>query len=118
MADISISGAVTNINNGKPLHMIKVSAYRDLDLVGKEYTDEAGRYGLTVPAGAPVTLSKSSAFAALEQHSLRSLRPRCRPPCPFGPFVRRGTLLRGKSGSQRACDARSSRTPHARHLSS
>ena len=56
--NISISGQVKGYD-GKPINMIRVTAYRDSDPaleVQHEYTNEQGNYRLTAPAGGPLTL--------------------------------------------------------------
>lgn len=41
---------------GKPIFMIKVSVYRDRNLVGKEYTGEGGEYSIQIAGVSPVTV--------------------------------------------------------------
>jgi hypothetical protein len=55
MSDITVSGVVRDYD-GVPIHVIKVSIYRDTDFVEKAYTDESGRYMMTIPSGDPVTI--------------------------------------------------------------
>ena len=43
-------------DDGKPIFMIKVCAYRESREVGKAYTDEQGRYNLDIEGGMPATL--------------------------------------------------------------
>jgi hypothetical protein len=53
-ADVAIQGQVRSLD-GTPIHMIKVSVYRDLQLVERDYTDAEGKYMISVPAGEPIT---------------------------------------------------------------
>src|ERR671939_1992323 len=53
--DISIYGQVRS-HEGAPIFMIKISVYRDTDLIAHGYTDNDGRYSITVPAGGPITV--------------------------------------------------------------
>jgi hypothetical protein len=53
--DISIYGQVRS-HEGAPIFMIKVSVYRDADLIVHGYTDNDGRYSITAPAGEPITV--------------------------------------------------------------
>jgi hypothetical protein len=52
--DISISGQVRGFG-GTPIHMIRVTVYRDYE-VAHEYTSEDGKYRISVPQGAPITV--------------------------------------------------------------
>jgi hypothetical protein len=52
--DISISGQVRGYN-GTPIYMIRVTVYRDYE-VAHEYTSEDGKYRISVPQGAPITV--------------------------------------------------------------
>jgi hypothetical protein len=55
---VSISGQVKGYD-GKPINMIRVTAYRDRDPaveLQREYTDEQGNYQIITPAAGPVTL--------------------------------------------------------------
>lgn len=54
-ADVAIQGQVRSLD-GTPIHMIKVSVYRDLQLVERDYTDAEGKYAISVPAGEPITV--------------------------------------------------------------
>jgi hypothetical protein len=54
-ADIEIQGQVRS-QEGTPISMIKVSAYRDLQLLGTDYTREDGQYTIWVAAGEPITI--------------------------------------------------------------
>ncbi|WP_406389679.1 carboxypeptidase regulatory-like domain-containing protein [Streptomyces sp. NBC_00887] len=49
-------GHVRAITKKQPIHMIKVSVYRDTALVDHAYTDTEGRYDLAIPAGDTVTV--------------------------------------------------------------
>ena len=53
--DISIRGQVRS-REGAPIFMIKISVYRDTDLLAHDYTDNDGRYSIQVPAGEPMTV--------------------------------------------------------------
>jgi hypothetical protein len=53
--DFSIYGHVRSYE-GTPIFMIKVSVYRDKQLVEHGYTNEEGKYALSVPAGEPVAV--------------------------------------------------------------
>ena len=53
--DISVFGQVQSYS-GVPIFMIKVSVYRDMRLIGKEYTDEKGHYVVQVAPGEPITV--------------------------------------------------------------
>jgi hypothetical protein len=55
MSSITISGVVRDYD-GVPIHVIKVSVYRDTVFVEKTFTDESGRYMVTIPSGDPVTI--------------------------------------------------------------
>jgi hypothetical protein len=52
---MSISGVVRGYDR-TPIHMIAVSVYRDTRLVAKEYTNEEGRYEVSVATGTPITV--------------------------------------------------------------
>ena len=51
---ISISGQVRGFNEA-PIHMIRVTVYRDYE-VTHEYTNEEGRYSISLPPDSPVTV--------------------------------------------------------------
>jgi hypothetical protein len=53
--NISIHGQVRS-REGAPIFMIKISVYRNIDLLADDYTDNDGRYSIPVPAGEPVTV--------------------------------------------------------------
>jgi hypothetical protein len=53
--DISIRGQVRS-REGAPIFMIKISVYRDTDLLAHDYTDNDGRYSIQVPAAEPMTV--------------------------------------------------------------
>lgn len=56
--DISVFGSVSDYN-GKPVPMIRVTAYRDTDpavQLTREYTNDEGKYVMSVPSGEPITL--------------------------------------------------------------
>jgi len=42
--------------DGKPIFMIKVSVYRDLELIDKSYTDNDGKYSVEVPEGEMISV--------------------------------------------------------------
>jgi hypothetical protein len=42
--------------DGKPIFMIKVSVYRDLELIDKSYTDNDGKYSIEVPEGEMISV--------------------------------------------------------------
>ena len=42
--------------DGKPIFMIKVSVYRDLELIGKSYTDNDGKYSVEVSEGEMISV--------------------------------------------------------------
>ncbi len=52
---ITISGTVRDFRQA-PIFMIKVSAYRETDFLEKAYSDESGRYDLTIPSGELITI--------------------------------------------------------------
>jgi hypothetical protein len=52
--DISIFGQVRGYDE-TPIHMIRVTVYRDYEL-NHEYTNEEGKYSISVPPGAPITV--------------------------------------------------------------
>ncbi|MBM6583136.1 carboxypeptidase regulatory-like domain-containing protein [Microvirga sp. BT689] len=52
-ADITISGVVRDYE-GSPINAIKVSVYRDTDFVEKAFSDENGRYEVSISPGKPV----------------------------------------------------------------
>jgi hypothetical protein len=52
---MSISGVVRGYDQ-KPIHMIKVTVYRDTRVVDHGYTNEAGTYEMSVPTGDPITV--------------------------------------------------------------
>jgi hypothetical protein len=52
---MSISGVVRGYDR-KPIQMIKVTVYRDARVVDHGYTNEAGRYAVSVPTGDPITV--------------------------------------------------------------
>jgi hypothetical protein len=51
---ISIFGQVRGFNE-KPIHMIRVTVYRDYE-VTHEYTNEEGRYSISLPPDSPITV--------------------------------------------------------------
>jgi hypothetical protein len=53
--DITISGQLRSYDQ-KPIFMIKVTVYRDEHFVDHGYTNEEGRYAVSVPIGEPITL--------------------------------------------------------------
>jgi hypothetical protein len=53
--DFSIHGQVRSYELA-PIFMIKVSVYRDMRLVEHGFTDEEGRYRISVPAGEPIAV--------------------------------------------------------------
>ena len=56
--DISIFGQVRAYDE-TPIHMIRVTVYRDPEAayeLDHEYTNEEGRYSISVPLGAPITV--------------------------------------------------------------
>jgi hypothetical protein len=53
--DLTIQGFVKSAA-GKPISMIKVSAYQDAIFLNRAYTDEQGRYEMTVPGGHATTI--------------------------------------------------------------
>ena len=42
--------------DGEPIFMIKVSVYRDLELIDKSYTDNDGKYSVEVPEGEMISV--------------------------------------------------------------
>jgi hypothetical protein len=52
---IAISGQVRGYDR-TPIHMIEVTVYRDTRFVTRAYTNEEGRYEVSVPAGEPITV--------------------------------------------------------------
>jgi len=54
-SDFSIYGQVRSYEK-TPIFMIKVSVYRDKHLVQDGYTDDQGRYSISVPAGEPISV--------------------------------------------------------------
>jgi hypothetical protein len=52
---MSISGVVRGYDR-TPIHMIAVSVYRDTQLMAKEYTNEEGKYEVSVATGTPITV--------------------------------------------------------------
>lgn len=42
--------------DGKPIFMIEVSVYRDLELIDKSYTDNDGKYSVEVPEGEMISV--------------------------------------------------------------
>ena len=54
-ADISLFGQVRD-SDGTPIEMIQVTVYRDTQVVERVYTNTEGKYWVTVPAGAPITV--------------------------------------------------------------
>ena len=54
-ADISLFGQVRD-SDGTPIEMIQVTVYRDTQVVERVYTNTEGKYWVTVPAGAPITI--------------------------------------------------------------
>jgi hypothetical protein len=53
--NITISGIVRDYSEA-PINAIKVSVYRNTGLVEHAYTNESGRYEVTIPSGEPVTI--------------------------------------------------------------
>jgi hypothetical protein len=53
--DIAISGRVRGYD-GSPIHMIKVTVYRDQQYLAHVYTNEEGKYQVFVPRGEPITV--------------------------------------------------------------
>ncbi|MCQ6563980.1 hypothetical protein [Paenibacillus mendelii] len=53
--NISISGQVQGYNR-TPIFNIKVSAYHDLQHVGHAFTNEVGKYQLSISSGTPITV--------------------------------------------------------------
>jgi len=54
-SDFSIYGQVQSYEK-TPIFMIKVSVYRDKQLVQHGYTNDEGRYTISVPAGKPIAV--------------------------------------------------------------
>jgi hypothetical protein len=52
---LSISGVVRGYDR-TPIDMIEVTVYRDTRFVAKEYTNKEGKYEVSVPTGAPITV--------------------------------------------------------------
>jgi hypothetical protein len=53
--DITISGQLRSYDQ-KPIFMIEVTVYRDEHFVDHGYTNEEGRYEVSVPRGEPITV--------------------------------------------------------------
>jgi hypothetical protein len=53
--DISISGQVRGYNR-TPIHMIKVTVYRDQQYVAHVYTNEEGKYEVSTSTGEPISI--------------------------------------------------------------
>ncbi len=54
--EVSLSGRVVAYDR-TPIPMIKVTVYRDRQFVARVYTDEEGKYQVSVPGGEPITVS-------------------------------------------------------------
>jgi hypothetical protein len=52
---MAISGLVRGYDR-TPIHMIEVTIYRDTRVVDRVYTDEEGKYEVSVPMGEPITV--------------------------------------------------------------
>lgn len=52
---VSISGQVHDYNM-RPISLIKVSVYDNLQYVNHTYTNEDGAYNLSIPSGRPITI--------------------------------------------------------------
>jgi hypothetical protein len=67
---ISISGQLRSYNQ-TPIHMIEVTVYRDQHFVDHGYSNEEGKYTISVPMGEPITVrfdTHSSLTNAREWH--------------------------------------------------
>lgn len=53
--EITISGQVCDYDR-MPIHMIQVTVYRDRQFVKRVYTNEEGKYSVSVPLGEPITV--------------------------------------------------------------
>src|SRR5262249_17145147 len=58
--ETSVYGQVRDHEVGTPIRMIRVTIYRDDDMRPRElthaYTNDKGKYSISVPAGAPITV--------------------------------------------------------------